>query len=159
MPERGKSFMATEVLKLTAQIVISHASLSELTPKELVDEIKDVYLVLSALEVGEVAAEPAAEVPETDKEAEVVKKPSIPLDEIVKDKYVVCLECGKKMRTLKAHLRKAHKLTPAEYFRCYGLEPKKFPLVCKEYSAQRSKLAKENGLGERGLRRKVAAAS
>jgi predicted transcriptional regulator len=157
MQERGKSFMATEALKLTAQIVISHASMSELTPKELVDEIKDVYLVLSSLEVGEVAVEPAAEVPEKAKEAEVVKTPSVPLDEIVKDKYVVCLECGKKMRTLKAHLRKTHKLAPAEYFRRYGLDPKKFPLVCQEYSQQRSKLAKEKGLGARGFRRKAAA--
>ena len=40
--------MATEVLKLTAQIVISHASMSELTPKELVDEIKEIYGVLTA---------------------------------------------------------------------------------------------------------------
>ena len=91
-------------------------------------------------------------------EAEVVKKPSIPLDEIVKEKYVVCLECGKKMRTLKAHLRKTHQLAPAEYFRRYSLDPKKYPLVCKEYSAQRSKLAKEKGLGERGFRRKKASA-
>lgn len=148
--------MATEVLKLTAQIVISHASMSELTPHELVDEIKDVYAVLSAMEVGEVAAEAVAEVPERAKEAEVVKKPSIPLEEIIKEKYVVCLECGKKMRTLKAHLRKTHKLTPADYYLRYGLEPKKFPLVCKEYSQQRSKLAKEKGLGERGFRRKAA---
>jgi predicted transcriptional regulator len=138
--------MATEALKLTAQIVISHASMSELTPKELVDEIKDIYNVLAALENREAGA-PAA----------VVKKPSIPLDEIVKEEYVVCLECGKKMRTLKAHLRKAHHLAPAEYFRRYGLEPKKYPLVCKEYSEQRRKLAKEKGLGEKGFRRKKAA--
>ncbi len=147
--------MATEVLKLTAQIVISHASMSELTPKELVDELKDIYALLSSLEAGEVAGEAAAGAPEMGKEAEVVKKPSIPLDEIVKEKYVVCLECGKKMRTLKAHLRKAHKLMPAEYFRRYSLDPKKFPLVCKEYSEQRRKLAKEKGLGERGFRRKA----
>ena len=146
--------MATEVLKLTAQIVISHASMSELTPKELVEEIKDIYIVLSSLEAGEAAAEAAAGAPEKAKE-DVVKKPSIPLDEIVKEKYVVCLECGKKMRTLKAHLRKAHKLLPAEYFRRYGLDPKKYPLVCKEYSEQRRKLAKEKGLGERGFRRKA----
>jgi predicted transcriptional regulator len=44
--------MATEVLKLTAQIVISHASMSELTPAELVDEIKEVYNALSSLEGG-----------------------------------------------------------------------------------------------------------
>lgn len=143
--------MATEVLKLTAQIVISHASMSELTPKELVEELKGVYTVLAALEGGEVAVEAAAG---EAKEAEV-KKPAIPLDEVVRDKYVVCLECGKKMRTLKAHLRKSHGLTPADYYRSYGLDPKKFPLVCKEYSEQRRKLAKEKGLGERGFRRKA----
>ncbi len=145
--------MATEILKLTAQIVISHASMSELTPKELVEEIKELYTLLSSLEGGlvlpeEVEAEKGAE-------AKVVKKPSIPLQDIVKEKYVVCLECGKKMRTLKAHLRKAHNLMPKEYFKRYALDPKKYPLVCREYSAQRRKLAKEKGLGER-LRRKPA---
>jgi len=150
------TFMATEALKLTAQIVISHASMSELTPKELVDEIKSIYNVLAALEGNEALLEAAGAVAEPGPEAAVVKKPPIPLDEIVKEKYVVCLECGKKMRTLKAHLRKAHHLAPAEYFRRYGLEPKKYPLVCKEYSEQRRKLAKEKGLGERGFRRKKA---
>ncbi len=146
--------MATEVLKLTAQIVISHASMSELTPKELVEEIKDIYNTLIALEGGAAVVEAPAEAA---KEAEVVKKPSIPLDDIVKEKYVVCLECGKKMRTLKAHIRKAHHLTPAEYYRRYGLEPKKFPLVCREYSEQRRRLAKEKGLGAKGFGRKKSA--
>jgi len=55
--------MASEVLNLTAQIVISHASMTELTPKELVQEIKAVYGVLSSLE-GEIAvAETKAPVP------------------------------------------------------------------------------------------------
>jgi len=146
--------MATEVLKLTAQIVISHASMSELTPKELVDEIKDIYNVLSSLEAGEAVLEAPGAAAEKAPEAAVVKKPPIPLEEIVKEKYVVCLECGKKMRTLKAHLRKAHNLAPKEYFRRYALDPKKYPLVCREYSEQRRKLAKEKGLGERGFRRK-----
>lgn len=148
--------MASEVLKLTAQIVISHASMSELTPKELVEEIKEIYSVLTSLEGGE-PVEAATAAPEKIREAEVVRKPPIPLDEIVKEKYVICLECGKKMRTLKAHLRKAHHLAPADYFRRYGLDPKKFPLVCKEYSEQRRKLAKEKGLGEKGFRRKASA--
>jgi len=98
--------MATEILKLTAQIVISHASMSELTPKELVEELKEVYKLLSSLEGGLVL--PVEAEAERGLEAEVVKKPPIPLQDIVKDKYVVCLECGKQMRTLKAHLRKAH---------------------------------------------------
>ncbi len=146
--------MASEVLKLTAQIVMSHASMSELSPDELVEEIKEVYNVLTSLEGGAVLEEVVAE---SGSEGEVVKKPSVPLKEIVKAKYVVCLECGKKMKTLKTHLRKAHNLTPKEYFRRYGLDPKKFPLVCKEYSEQRSKLAKERGLGAQGGRRKASA--
>jgi predicted transcriptional regulator len=146
--------MASEVLKLTAQIVISHASMSELTSGELVDEIKDVYNILTSLE-GEMGLLEEAE-PGKGKEAEVVKKPSIPLKDIVKEKYVVCLECGKKMRTLKAHIRKAHSLMPKEYFKRYGLDPKKYPLVCKEYSEQRRKLAVEKGLGAKRGARKAA---
>ncbi|MDO9070581.1 MAG: MucR family transcriptional regulator, partial [Deltaproteobacteria bacterium] len=69
--------MATEALKLTAQIVISHASMSELTPKELVDEIKSIYKVLAALETGEALLEAAMGVEAPELEAEVVKKPSI----------------------------------------------------------------------------------
>ncbi len=144
--------MASEVLKLTAQIVISHASMSELTPEELVEEIKEVYNALASLEGGTVLEEPELV---KGKEVEGVKKPPIPLRDIVKEKYVVCLECGKKMRTLKAHLRKAHNLLPKEYFKRYGLDRKKYPLVCKEYSAQRRKLAIDKGLGA-GLRRKAA---
>uniref|UniRef100_A0A7V4G6T5 MucR family transcriptional regulator n=1 Tax=Desulfobacca acetoxidans TaxID=60893 RepID=A0A7V4G6T5_9BACT len=137
--------MTSEILKLTAQIVTSHASMSELTPKELLDEIKEVYTLLTSLEGGVVLpeeVEAAAPV-----EEEMVKKPPIPLGDIVQDKFVVCLECGQRLRTLKAHLRKAHQLSPKDYYRRYGLDPKKFPLVCREYSEQRRKLAKEKGLG------------
>jgi len=141
--------MATEILKLTTEIIVSHASMSELSPQQLVDEIKEVYNTLASLEVGVV---PAA--PEKVEEVEKVKKPSIPLKDIVKEKYVVCLECGKKLRTLRTHIRKAHKLMPKEYFSKFGLDPKKYPLVCKEYSEQRRKLAMEKGLG--ALRRKGA---
>src|SRR5574340_374318 len=109
--------MASEVLRLTSQIVISHASMSELTPQELVEEIKEVYNVLAAMEAG--AAIPEAEALEKGEEAEEVKKPPVPLKDIVKEKYVVCLECGKKMRTLKTHIKKAHGLTAKEYFAKY----------------------------------------
>jgi len=144
--------MASDVLKLTVEIVVSHASMSELSPKELVEEIKEVYSVLASLVGG--AAIP--EVPQVETGKAAIKKPPIPLREIVKEKYVVCLECGKKMRTLKTHLRKAHHLQPKEYFKLYGLDPKKFPLVCKEYSEQRRKLAIEKGLGAKRGKRKAA---
>ena len=144
--------MATEELKLTAQIVISHASMSELTPQELVEEIKEVYKVLTLLEAGKPIPETAPV------EVEEVKKPSIPLKDIVTEKHVVCLECGKKMRTLKAHLRKSHNLQPKEYFKRYALDPKKYPLVCREYSEQRRKLAVEKGLGAQRGKRKAKTA-
>jgi len=147
--------MASEVLKLTAEIVISHASMTELSPEQLVEEIREVYNVLSSLEGGAVIEEPFMEPAQ---EVEVVKKPPIPLKDIVQAKYVVCLECGKKMKTLKTHLRKAHNLMPKEYFQRFGLDPKKFPLVCKNYSEQRSKLAKERGLGAQGGRKKKSPA-
>ena len=146
--------MASEVLKLTAQIVMSHASMTELTPTELVEELKEIYSVLTSLEGGE-AVEAVTPPIGGEPVTETVKKPPIPLREIVKAKYVVCLECGKKMRTLKTHLRKAHNLLPKEYYQRYGLDRKKHPLVCKEYSEQRRKLAIDKGLGNK-LKRKAA---
>lgn len=129
--------MSSEVLKLTTEIVTSHVSMTELTPEQLVDEIKAVYNVLASLEGGATLEEPAG----------LVKKPSIPLKDIVKAKYVVCLECGKQLKTLKTHLRKAHGLVPKEYYQRFGLDPKKFPPVCKDYSEARSRMAKDRGLG------------
>ena len=147
--------MATEILRMTAEVVISHASMSELSTQELVDEIKDIYNVLASLEGGEVILETMA--PEKAPEAEVGKKPPIPLKDIVTQKHVVCLECGKKMRTLKSHIKKAHGLMSKEYYKKFSLDPKKFPLVCKEYSAQRSQMAKNRGFGKAGGRKKAGA--
>ncbi|MCL5057767.1 MAG: MucR family transcriptional regulator [Actinobacteria bacterium] len=138
--------MPSEILKLTTEIVVAHASLTELTSEQLVGEIKDVYNVLASLEGGKILEVPVSEKAE---EAGGVKKPSIPLKDIVKNKYVVCLECGKKLKTLKTHLRKAHGLMPKEYYQRYDLDPKKFPLVCKDYSAARSQMAKERGFGKK----------
>ncbi len=138
--------MISDVLKLTTEIVISHVSMTELTPEQLVEEIKQVYNVLASLDGGAILEEP---------EAGVVTKPSIPLKDIVKAKYVVCLECGKKLKTLKTHLRKAHGLVPKEYYQRFDLDPKKFPLVCKDYSAARSKMAKDRGLGALGRKKKA----
>jgi predicted transcriptional regulator len=143
--------MATEILKLTTEIVVSHASMTELTPDQLVEEIRRVYNVLASLEGGVILEEPA----EAKAEAGMVKKPPIPLKDIVKAKYVVCLECGKKLKILKTHLRKAHGLMPKEYFQRFGLDPKKYPLVCREYSEQRSAMAKNRRFGERGTHHKA----
>jgi predicted transcriptional regulator len=144
--------MGSENLNLTAQIVMSCASTTELTRKELIKAIKRIYVLVSSID-GEKAAEKLGG---TDKAAGAVKRASIPLKDIVKAKYVVCLECGKRLKTLRRHLDKAHGLKPKEYFQRFGLDPKKFPLVCKEYSETRSRIAKERGLGEFGRKKKAA---
>jgi predicted transcriptional regulator len=144
--------MASELLKLTTEIVISHASVTELTPDQLVSEIKDVYNVLLSLHGGATLEEPV----EVTSGAETIKKLPIPLKDIVKAKYVVCLECGKKLKTLKTHLNKTHNLKPKEYFQRFGLDPKKISLVCKDYSEQRSKMAKDRGFGTQKGKRKGA---
>jgi predicted transcriptional regulator len=144
--------MPSEILKITAEIIVSHASLTELTPEQLVGEIKEVYNVLASLEGGGILEEPVSQ----KGEEAGVKKPSIPLKDILKNKYVVCLECGKKMKTLKTHLRAAHGLTAKEYYQRFGLDPKKYPLVCKDYSAARSLMAKQRGFGKEGGRKKAA---
>ena len=116
--------MPSEVLRLTAQIVMSHASMTELTPKELVEELKEIYSVLASYGG---ALEAAALSEEVEEVTEGVKKSPIPLNQIVRAKYVVCLECGKKLRTLKAHLRKAHQLTAQGLLSALQLGSKKVP--------------------------------
>jgi predicted transcriptional regulator len=143
--------MTSDVLKITTEIVISHVSMTELTPEQLVNEIKAVYNVLASLDGGVILEEPV----ESKAEVGMVKQPSIPLKDIVTAKYVICLECEKKLKTLKRHLHKAHGLLPKEYYQRFGLDPKKFPLVCREYSEARSKMAKERGLGALGRKKKV----
>lgn len=82
-------------------------------------------------------------------------KPAIPVEESLQDDYIVCLECGQKFKTLKAHLRRAHQMTPADYYERFGLDAKKYPLVSRNYSEQRRQLAKEKGLGDFRRSKKV----
>jgi predicted transcriptional regulator len=141
--------MSSETLHLTTQIVESVASVTKLTLKEMVALIKNIY---TALQGGGILGEPVSGEAE---ETGGVKKPSIPLKDIVTAKQVVCLECGKKLKTLRTHLRKAHGLKSKEYYQRYDLDPKKFPLVCKESSAKRSQMAKDRGFGKEGGRKKA----
>jgi len=145
--------MASELVKLTVQLVSSHASISELTSAELVEELKAVYQTIAGLESGQVEAGAGEEAKEL-KEAPPLK-PAVPIEESVKDDHITCLVCGKNFRTLKAHLRRAHHMVPADYYKAYGLDPKNYSLVSKQYSEQRKSLAKKMGLGELRRRKKA----
>ncbi len=73
--------------------------------------------------------------------------PAVPIKKSVTDEYIICLEDGKKFKSIKRHL-KILGMTPEEYRAKWGL-PDDYPTVCKAYSERRSQLAKENGLGKK----------
>lgn len=77
------------------------------------------------------------------------QEPAVPVKKSVTDDYIICLEDGKKFKSLKRHLRTHYNLSLEEYREKWGL-PLDYPMVCKAYSERRSQLAKEIGLGKVG---------
>ena len=80
--------------------------------------------------------------------APVILTPAVPIKQSVTPDYIVCLEDGRKMKSMKRHLRAAFGLTPDEYRAKWGL-PTDYPMVAPNYSARRTNLAKEFGLGRK----------
>ena len=77
-------------------------------------------------------------------------EPAVPIQTSVFDDYIICLEDGRKLRTLKRHLRTAYNMTPEQYRRRWDLGPD-YPMVAPSYARQRSDLAKRIGLGQKRL--------
>jgi predicted transcriptional regulator len=75
-------------------------------------------------------------------------KPAVPVKRSVTAEYIICLEDGKKFKSLKRHLRTHYDLSPEEYREKWGL-PHDYPMVAPNYAAARSDLAKRMGLGQR----------
>lgn len=119
------------VLSLTAQIVSAHIARNRVAPHELPDIIRQVYRTLIA------AGAPAAPARPT---------PAVPIHRSVFEDHIVCLEDGKKLKTLKRHLKAVYDLTPEQYRARWGL-PADYPMVAPEYARRRSSLAREIGLG------------
>jgi predicted transcriptional regulator len=128
-----------EILSLTADIVAAHVSNNTVGVAELPQLIQQVYSSLSTL-----GAQPQ-QMPERPQPAVAVKKSVTP-------DYIICLEDGKKLKMLKRHLKTAFNMTPEEYRERWGLPPD-YPMVAPNYAQQRSKLAKDIGLGTRARRR------
>lgn len=72
--------------------------------------------------------------------------PAVRIRQSVTDDYIICLECGAKLRTMRRHLTRAHGMTAEDYRAKWGL-PSDYPTVAPSYSAYRSRMAKEAGLG------------
>ncbi|MDF1554310.1 MAG: MucR family transcriptional regulator [Deferrisomatales bacterium] len=142
------------LLSLTTDIVSSHASLNELTREDLLDEIQNVFAKLSAL--GGDDSVPCVPIAEDAGEFGVVQTvPAVPLAAAFAADKVFCMVCGKGMKTLKRHLSTAHGLKPGEYRKQFGI-PTGTPLIAKEYSQARRKMAQDLNLAD-GLAKARAA--
>jgi predicted transcriptional regulator len=84
--------------------------------------------------------------------------PSVPIDESVQRDYIVCLEDGQHVRTIKRHLQSAHGMTPQQYRAKWDL-PRDYPMSAPGYSESRSMFAKARGLGRKAAPEKPRAAA
>jgi len=80
--------------------------------------------------------------------AEERPRPAVPIKKSVQQDHIVCLEDGFQGKTLKRHLQTAHGMTPQQYRERWKL-PRDYPMVAPSYSAARSKMAKDLGLGQK----------
>ena len=81
-------------------------------------------------------------------EAPVELKPAVPIKKSITPDYLICLDDGKKFKSLKRHLRTEYDMSPEEYRAKWGLPPD-YPMVAPTYSEARSRLAKTIGLGRK----------
>lgn len=125
-----------ELVELTADVVSAYVSNNTVVATDLPTVINDVYEALS-----KASAKALLPLKEELKPAVAIKKSVMP-------DYIICLEDGKKFKSLKRHLRTHYDLTPEEYREKWGL-PHDYPMVAPNYAAARSALAKKMGLGQR----------
>jgi predicted transcriptional regulator len=128
-----------DLLALTTEIVAAHVSNNTVAVGDLGQLINQVYQSLA-----NIGSAPAA-APATRPQPAVSVKKSIQPD------YLVCLEDGKKLKMLKRHLKTAYNMSPEAYRERWSL-PNDYPMVAPNYARQRSRLAKEIGLGTRARR-------
>ena len=129
-----------ELIDLAADIVSAYVSNNSLPVGELPALIADVHRALNSTQKG--VQEPEAE----------PLKPAVNPKKSVFPDYIVCLEDGKKFKSLKRHLRTHYDLSPEEYREKWSLPPD-YPMVAPNYAAARSALAKKMGLGQQRRRK------
>ncbi|MFU0507970.1 Ros/MucR family transcriptional regulator [Pseudaminobacter sp. NGMCC 1.201702] len=126
----------SEIVAITADLVSAYVSNNPVPASELPALIAQVHQSLSGL--GGAAPDAAAK----------AQKPAVNAKRSVHDDYIVCLEDGKKFKSMKRHLATHYGLTPEQYREKWNL-PRDYPMVAPGYAAQRSALAKEMGLGRK----------
>jgi predicted transcriptional regulator len=129
---------SNDLLALTTEIVAAHVSNNTVALADLPQLINQVYNSLA--NIGSVPVAPTSR-----------PQPAVNVKRSVQPDYIVCLEDGKKLKMLKRHLKTAYNMSPEAYRERWGLAPD-YPMVAPNYARQRSRLAKEIGLGTRARR-------
>ncbi len=127
------------LIEMTADVVAAYVGKNALPSSDLPALIRDVHGALSKAHSGEPEAKPV--------------EPAVPVRRSISNDYIICLEDGKKFKSLKRHLKTKFDLTPEEYREKWGL-PADYPMVAPNYAKQRSELAKKTGLGRKSGRKK-----
>jgi len=127
----------SEVIEMTADIVSAYVGNNAVTAADLPGLIQSVHRALTGISSGVETAEVAP------------KEPAVPIRRSITPDFLVCLEDGRKFKSLKRHLRTKYNMSPEEYRAKWGL-PKDYPMVAPNYAKARSDLAKQMGLGQGG---------
>jgi predicted transcriptional regulator len=122
------------LIEMTTDIVSAYVTQNKVSATEIGDLISTTYAVLRSLE--------NAPAPEMAKDL----VPAVPAKKSVFPDYIICLEDGKRFKSLKRHLRSSYDMTPEAYRAKWNL-PADYPMVAPNYAAARSVLAKKIGLG------------
>lgn len=121
---------------LAGDIVAAYVSNNSVPASDLPQLIASVHGALIKVAAGELE-EPAVEL-----------KPAVPAKKSIGPDYIICLEDGKKFKSLKRHLMTHYNMTPEQYREKWDLDPN-YPMVAPNYAAARSRLAKKMGLGRK----------
>lgn len=133
----------SRLINLTADIVSAHVANHSVAVSDVPVMIQAIHSALSGL--GKAAT--VAEAPQ----------PAVPVRASIKPEYIICLEDGRKLKTLKRHLMAHYGMTPADYRAKWGL-PASYPMVAPRYAEARRTIAKAVGLGRRTAAAKEPAA-
>jgi predicted transcriptional regulator len=128
-------------VELTASIVSAYVSNNPTTAAEIPTLISQIHAALTRVSAGAPDAAPAP------------AKPAVSIKKSMTSEYLVCLEDGKRFKSLKRHLRTQYNMSPEQYREKWGL-PADYPMVAPNYAVARSQLAKQMGLGQQRRRRK-----
>jgi predicted transcriptional regulator len=129
-------------IELAAEIVSAYVSNNSVPASDLPALLSDVHAAIVRVASGVVAATPEP------------AKPAVAPKKSITNDYIICLEDGRKFKSLKRHLRTQYNLSPEQYREKWGLPPD-YPMVAPAYAKARSALAKQMGLGQQRRRRGV----